>query len=69
MDDIALENILEINEIRKLISHKKNLLIFFDELIKVKNINLQDNESFYSSSCSEDTDDSDYSYDSSNLSE
>ena len=63
MDDIALENILEINEIRKLISHKKNLLIFFDELIKVKNINLQDNESFYSDT------DSDYSYDSSNLSE
>lgn len=58
-----LENILEINEIRKLISHKKNLLIFFDELIKVKNINLQDNESFYSDT------DSDYSYDSSNLSE
>jgi len=67
--NLDLENILEINEIRKLISHKKNLLIFFDELIKVKNINLQDNESFYSSSCSEDTDDSDYSYDSSNLSE
>jgi hypothetical protein len=54
-----LENILEINEIRKLISHKKNLLIFFDELIKVKNINLQDNESFYSDT---DTDtDIDYS--------
>ena len=66
--DLDLENILEINEIRNLISHKKNLLIFFDELIKVKNINLQDNESFYSLSCSEDTD-SDYSYDSSNLSE
>jgi hypothetical protein len=61
--DLDLENILEINEIRKLISHKKNLLIFFDELIKVKNINLQDNESFYSDT------DSDYSYDSSNLSE
>ena len=58
-----LENILEINEIRNLISHKKNLLIFFDELIKVKNINLQDDESFYSDT------DSDYSYDSSNLSE
>lgn len=62
--DLDLDNILEINEIRKLISHKKNLLQFFDELIKVKNINLQDNESFYS-----DTDDSDDSYDSSNLSE
>jgi len=61
--DLDLENILEINEIRKLISHKKNLLIFFDELIKVKNINLQDDESFYSDT------DSDYSYDSSNLSE
>lgn len=62
--DLDLQNILEINEIRKLISHKKNLLDFFDELIKVKNINLQDDESFYS-----DTDDSDDSYDSSNLSE
>ena len=59
--DLDLENILEINEIRKLIvkssnPNKKNLLIFFDELIKAKNINLHDNESFYS-----ETDDSDFS--------
>ena len=65
--DLDLQNILEINEIRKLISHKKNLLEFFDELIKVKNINLQDNESFFSDT--DDSDDSDDSYDSSNLSE
>tara|TARA_R100000805_G_C3623651_1_gene129733 strand:+ start:3248 stop:3451 length:204 start_codon:yes stop_codon:yes gene_type:complete len=36
--DLDLDNVLEVNEIRKLISHKKNLLEFFDELIKIKNI-------------------------------
>jgi hypothetical protein len=36
--DLDLDNVLEVNEIRKLISHKKNLLEFFNELIKVKNI-------------------------------
>jgi len=36
--DLDLDNIIEIKEIRKLISHKKNLLEFFDELIKIKNI-------------------------------
>lgn len=36
--DLDLDNVLEVNEIRKLISHKKNLLEFFDELVKIKNI-------------------------------
>ena len=36
--DLDLDNVLEVIEIRKLISHKKNLLEFFDELIKVKNL-------------------------------
>jgi len=36
--DLDLDNVLEVNEIRKLISHKKNLLDFFDELVKIKNI-------------------------------
>lgn len=40
--DLDLDNVLEVIEIRKLISHKKNLLEFFDELIKVKNIMLTD---------------------------
>ena len=40
--DLDLDNVLEVIEIRKLISHKKNLLEFFNELIKVKNIMLED---------------------------
>ena len=40
--DLDLDNVLEVDEIRKLISHKKNLLEFFNELIKVKNIMLTD---------------------------
>ena len=40
--DLDLDNVLEVIEIRKLISHKKNLLEFFNELIKVKNIMLTD---------------------------
>ena len=40
--DLDLDNVLEVIEIRKIISHKKNLLEFFNELIKVKNIMLTD---------------------------
>ena len=40
--DLDLDNVLEVIEIRKIISHKKNLLEFFNELIKVKNIMLED---------------------------
>tara|TARA_R110000803_G_scaffold179965_1_gene242358 strand:+ start:219 stop:425 length:207 start_codon:yes stop_codon:yes gene_type:complete len=62
--DLDLQNIMEIKQIRELISHKKNLLRFFDELIDVKNIQVNekvmnadydlDNDTLYSS-------DSDYS--------
>ena len=56
--DLDLDNVLEVKEIRALISHKKNLLEFFNELIQLKNIMLEDE--IYSS----DTDsDSDYSTD------
>lgn len=59
--DLDLDNVLEVIEIRKIISHKKNLLEFFNELIKVKNIMLTD-EIDYSEDKDTDTDtDSDYS--------
>tara|TARA_R110000787_G_scaffold45350_1_gene110636 strand:- start:595 stop:807 length:213 start_codon:yes stop_codon:yes gene_type:complete len=57
--DLDLQNIMEIKQIRELISHKKNLLRFFDELIDVKNIQVNekvmnadydlDNDTLYSS--------------------
>jgi len=63
--DLNLDNVLEVIEIRKLISHKKNLLEFLDELIKVKNLMINessDNESSASEAGETDTD-SDYSSD------
>ena len=64
--DLNLDNVIEVKEIRELISHKKNLLKFFDELINLKNIMINDkdfnpdyelpNDTLYSSSS-----DSDYS--------
>lgn len=36
--DLDLQNIFEIIQIKKLISHDEKLLEFFDELIKVKNL-------------------------------
>jgi hypothetical protein len=54
--DLDLDNVFEIKEIRKLISHEKKLLEFFDELIKIKNItinNSSDYESDNDSSSSE----------------
>jgi hypothetical protein len=60
--DLNLDNVLEVIEIRKLISHKKNLLEFFDELIKVKNLMINEssaNESSASEAGETDTD-SDY---------
>ena len=56
--DLDLDNVFEIKEIRKLISHEKKLLEFFDELIKLKNITINDSsdyesESDYDSSSSE----------------
>ena len=58
--DLDLQNIFEIKEIRRLITHDKKLLEFFDELIKIKNIMI--NES--SESESETESDSDYFTDS-----
>tara|TARA_R100001440_G_scaffold56854_1_gene76648 strand:+ start:6903 stop:7082 length:180 start_codon:yes stop_codon:yes gene_type:complete len=48
--DLDLDNVLEIKEIRKLISHEKKLLEFFDELIKVKNITINDSSDYESES-------------------
>ena len=41
--DFDLNDIIEIKEIRELISHKKNLLDFFNEIIKIKNIEVNAN--------------------------
>jgi len=43
--DIDLDNVFEVVEIRALISHKKNLLEFFNELIKLKNLRINDTSS------------------------
>jgi hypothetical protein len=40
MERLSCDNILEINQIKKLIEHKKNLLKVFDDIIAVANINL-----------------------------
>tara|TARA_R100001086_G_C11831041_1_gene256609 strand:- start:1236 stop:1424 length:189 start_codon:yes stop_codon:yes gene_type:complete len=53
--DLDLDNVLEVKEIRKLISHKKNLLEFFDELIKIKNLTI--NETTDNETDNETTDD------------
>ncbi len=41
--DLDLNDVLEVKEIRGLISHEKNLLTFFNELIKIKNIQINKN--------------------------
>jgi len=67
--DLDLSEVIEIKEIRKLISHKKNLLEFFDELIKIRNLRINDYpvgddlESETDSDYSCDSDDSDFSSD------
>ena len=43
--DLDLDNVFEVIEIRRLISHDKKLVEFFDEFIKVKNITIADSES------------------------
>lgn len=45
MEDLDVNNIIEIKEIRKLISHKKNLLEIFDEIIQKVNIKINDKDS------------------------
>ena len=67
--ELDLENVLEVMEIRKLISHKKKLLEFFDELLKIKNSMINDSSDYESSDCSSEKNfsdyESDYDYDSS----
>ena len=65
--DFDLNDIIEIKEIRELISHKKNLLDFFDEIIKIKNIEVNakiintdyelPNDTLYPSDTSSESDD------------
>ena len=40
MEKISCDNIIEINQIKKLLQHKINLLKVFDDIIAVANINL-----------------------------
>lgn len=40
MEKLSCDNIIEINEIKELISHKENLLKVFNDIILVANINL-----------------------------
>ena len=57
--DLDLDNVLEVKVIRRLISHDKKLIEFFDELIKVKNLTIADSESDDSDSDFSEDDDSD----------
>ena len=40
MENLSCDNIIEINQIKKLLQHKINLLKVFDDIIAVANINL-----------------------------
>ena len=40
MEDLDVNNILEVAEIRKMISHKKNLLEIFDEILRKVNVKI-----------------------------
>ena len=40
MEQLSCDNIIEINQIKKLLQHKINLLKVFDDIIAVANINL-----------------------------
>ena len=40
MEKLSCDNIIEINQIKKLIGHRKNLLKVFGDIIAVANINL-----------------------------
>ena len=46
-DSLNINNILEIQEIKNLIRHKRNLIIFFDELIEKVNIKINDEKPIY----------------------
>lgn len=54
--DLDLENIFEIKEIKRLISHDKKLVEFFDELIKIKNLMINDSSDYDSSDYESDND-------------
>jgi ABC-type transport system involved in cytochrome bd biosynthesis fused ATPase/permease subunit len=40
MEELSCDNIIEINHIKKLISHEKKLLKIFDDIIVIANIKL-----------------------------
>ena len=42
MEKLDINNILEIQEIKNLIRHKRNLITFFDELIEKVNIKINE---------------------------
>ena len=46
-DSLNINNILEIQEIKNLIRHKRNLITFFDELIEKVNIKINDEKPIY----------------------
>ena len=47
MEKLDINNILEIQEIKNLIRHKRNLITFFDELIEKVNIKINDEKPIY----------------------
>ena len=47
MEKLDINNILEIQEIKNLIRHKRNLIIFFDELIEKVNIKINEEKPIY----------------------
>jgi len=46
-DSLNINNIIEIQEIKNLIRHKRNLITFFDELIEKVNIKINDEKPIY----------------------
>ena len=67
MEKISCDNIIEINQIKKILQDKKNLLKVFDDVIATANINLNKEKSCVSLPIEENTEPllSDHSSDSS----
>ena len=67
MENLSCDNIIEINQIKKILQHKKYLLKVFDDIIAVANINLNKEKSCVSLPIEENTEPllSDHSSDSS----
>ena len=67
MEKISCDNIIEINQIKKILQHEKYLLKVFDDIIAVANINLNKEKSWVSLPIEENTEPllSDHSSDSS----